>query len=640
MKLHYRPEVDGLRAVAVLAVILFHAKFEAYGTTIAAGGYLGVDVFLVISGYLITSIILKELANHAFSLSNFYERRCRRILPALFVVIAATVPLAWFFMPPDAMEEYAGALLSSLFFSSNFWFWHETNYMASPSLSKPLLHTWSLSLEEQFYILFPLFLLIVVKRLKANLTVALTLVFVASLAAAQYGCEAHPEAGFFLLHARAWEFLSGAFLAKLERDLGGRPEPGTAGRFMPSIGMMLLVGSFLLFDEATPHPSLLTLVPVVATVLVLWFSSKNEVVTRVLGSRPFRAVGLISYGLYLWHFPLLAFARLKAPPPTDGEKAAWIGVSFLLATLMYFLIERPARNRERLAIKPLLVSLATAGVVLCVAGTTMRFDTRAVNRYDMPEFHWGEGVRQFQCLLQYKTQTDHAPACYASRTSDNVVLWGDSHAAALYPGLKSQLGDAVPLTQLTQSGCPPLLGLTRLVHRKNCNEVNEKILAFIEATKPHTIILHAAWSHPHYPLSDDEIAEKLAEVITRIRAPEDYRPRIVVVGPVPRWLPDGPAVFLSTKSLRYAEATTLTQLDERMEATTNELGAVYISSLSHLCIEPERKRCIITVDGTAKGITALDSGHLTAAGADYLAAQIKPLLLADDARNHAGTREQ
>ncbi|MEH6568444.1 MAG: acyltransferase, partial [Halioglobus sp.] len=302
MKLAYRPEIDGLRAIAVLAVVLYHAEFAIFGGDPFTGGYIGVDVFFVISGYLITSIIVREIKRESFSFQRFYERRARRILPALFTVMAATLPFAWLYLLPKAMKEYAGSLLSSLFFGSNIWFWREDSYTAEPSALKPLLHTWSLSVEEQFYVLFPVFLLLVWRFAKQHALSILLLGFVICLQIAQIGSAQTPEAAFFLLPFRGWELLAGSILALLELQRGRAPG-GFAAWSMPAVGLGLIFLSVLVFDEQTQHPSYVTLVPVIGSMLIIWFSDPGSSFTRILGGRIFVGLGLISYSFYLWHFP-------------------------------------------------------------------------------------------------------------------------------------------------------------------------------------------------------------------------------------------------------------------------------------------------------------------------------------------------
>ena len=225
MSLKYRPEIDGLRAIAVFAVILYHAEFNFGSYNPFKGGFIGVDVFFVISGYLITSILLREMSEGKFNFTRFYERRARRILPALFTVMSASLPFAYYTMLPKAVIEYAGSILSVLAFGSNIWFWREDSYWAAPSALKPFLHTWSLSVEEQFYVFFPIILLLLYKFAQRYITAIFAFGFLFSLLLSHFGSAYFPKATFFLLPTRAWELLAGVVLAKIEIEEGrmGRP---------------------------------------------------------------------------------------------------------------------------------------------------------------------------------------------------------------------------------------------------------------------------------------------------------------------------------------------------------------------------------------------------------------------------------
>ena len=342
MKLAYRTEIDGLRALAIMMVIVYHAEIMMGGYRLFPGGYIGVDVFFVISGYLITSIILRELQNGTFSFIRFYEKRVRRILPALYTVILASLPLAYFWMTPKALHEYSGSVLSALVSVSNFWFWKEDGYSAEASAVKPFLHTWSLSIEEQFYIFFPL-LLVFFYKYKKHYLLSLIVVFgLLSLQLADYMVVNFPNAAFYLLPMRAWELAGGALLAKFElgRD---RTKYSSTSTVMPAIGLFMIFHAALFFDHTTKHPSFITLLPVVGAMIFIWYSRAEELVTDVLRTKPFVAIGMISYSLYLWHWILFSFLKIAGKTPSTEKKWGIILFAMILATLSYFLIERPFR---------------------------------------------------------------------------------------------------------------------------------------------------------------------------------------------------------------------------------------------------------------------------------------------------------
>ena len=331
----YRPEIDGLRAVAVLPVILFHA-----GLPLFDGGFIGVDIFFVISGFLITTIILNELQQNKFSLLKFYERRARRILPALFVMILLCTPLCWYYMLPGEFKRYSISIVATLLFSSNILFWRESGYFHPDSEEKPLLHTWSLAVEEHYYIVFPLLMMLFWFLGKRVVFFGLLITSILSLAFSEYViANTSGNSAFFLLPMRAWELLVGSMGAFVSRDMRNKLPSS-----VPLIGLLMLVGSFLLVSPLTPWPSSVASVPVIGTVLILLGCKKNDIVYKILSLPSFVFVGLISYSAYLYHQPLFALARIKF----DGHPPQFLmlGLSLLtifLAYLSWKFVERPFR---------------------------------------------------------------------------------------------------------------------------------------------------------------------------------------------------------------------------------------------------------------------------------------------------------
>ena len=311
MKLTYRPEIDGLRAIAVGAVILYHARINIFGYQPFKGGFIGVDIFFVISGYLITSIILKELVTTgSFSFKYFYERRIRRIFPALIFVMLVSLPFAYMHLLPTSFVDFSKTILYSLGFSSNFYFYYSgQQYGAESGLLKPFLHTWSLSVEEQFYILFPIVFLFTFRYLKKYLIHILILGFVISLSLADWGSKNHPSFNFYILPTRGWEILAGSILAYFEITKGYRSKDQTLNLILPTIGFFLIVHSILFFNDKMFHPSFYTLSPIIGVCLIIWFSDKDELITKILSTKLFVGIGLISYSLYLWHYPIFSFLR-------------------------------------------------------------------------------------------------------------------------------------------------------------------------------------------------------------------------------------------------------------------------------------------------------------------------------------------
>ncbi len=353
----YRPEIDGLRALAVIPVVLFHAGLAAAG-----GGYVGVDVFFVISGYLITGIIVREHERSRFSLMSFYERRVRRILPALVVVVVATLPVAGALMVPFQLKDMSQSIVATLLFASNFFFWSKSGYFEADAEQMPLLHTWSLAIEEQFYVVFPLVLALLVRwRTRTQVRVLLVLCLF-SLGAAEIGWREAPQANFFLPFGRAWELMAGALCA-----IALRARPPKPSRVAGAVGVGIILLAVVGLRPGTPYPSLWTLVPCVGTVLIILFCNHETGAGRVLAFAPLRGMGLLSYSAYLWHVPLLAFLRIKyfGHPPTWSLSAAVIA-TFGFAYLSWRFVEQPFRIRDRVPNRQ-LVSAALASVAALMA---------------------------------------------------------------------------------------------------------------------------------------------------------------------------------------------------------------------------------------------------------------------------------
>ena len=361
--MQYRPEIDGLRAVAVLPVVFFHA-----GLLGMQGGYVGVDVFFVISGYLITGIIATEIKARRFRLSDFYERRARRILPALFVVVVVSSLFAMVTMIPSDLRDHARSVAAVALFASNVFFWQESGYFAPTAELRMLLHTWSLAVEEQFYILFPLLLLALRKQPVRMLIGAMAILFVLSLAAGHWFATRAPSAAFYLLPTRAWELLIGAILAFVPRPQIHGSLAGTAAAF----GLCLIGVSVFTFGQATAVPGLPLLVPTLGTALVILFAQPATLVHKVLSARTVVGLGLLSYSLYLWHQPLLSFAHYH----NSGDVALGLRITIVVGTLpLAFLtwtfVERPFRDRKRIsrrAVWQLTAAFFPAALAFGVAG--------------------------------------------------------------------------------------------------------------------------------------------------------------------------------------------------------------------------------------------------------------------------------
>jgi peptidoglycan/LPS O-acetylase OafA/YrhL len=362
--LKYRSEIDGLRALAVIPVILFHAGFSSF-----SGGFVGVDIFFVISGYLITSIIIKEIHVNNFSISYFYERRARRILPALFFITFCTIPFAWLLLPPQYMEDYALSIIGVIFFVSNFFFWRSSGYFSSESELQPLLHTWSLAVEEQFYILFPLFLILTWRFGKKIVLAMLLLIFIFSITLSDWASVHQPTFDFFLLPTRGWELLIGSFIAFYLNHSKSYDLPKYLSEILCFLGLSLIIYSIIFFDYMTPFPGRYALVPTVGTAMIILFSQSTNVFKSLLSGKFIVGIGLISYSAYLLHQPMLAFARHSQINELSEFSLILICLMvFPFAYLIWKYIETPFRKADRMQLKKIIYLATLSSILLFTFG--------------------------------------------------------------------------------------------------------------------------------------------------------------------------------------------------------------------------------------------------------------------------------
>lgn len=452
----YRPEVDGLRAVAVVPVILFHAGFEFF-----SGGYVGVDVFFVISGYLITTIILAEMNEGRFSLVNFYERRARRILPALMFVILVCLPFAWMWLTPGDMEYFARSIAAVAVFSSNILFWQESGYFDAAAELKPLLHTWSLAVEEQFYVLFPLLLMATWRFGWQKIIAIMAGIFILSLGLAEWAVQNKPWAAFFLLPTRAWELLLGAFCAFFLMRYSTE-KFRTVGNLMSFAGIALIAAAVFMFEKSTPVPGVYALIPTVGTALIILFANKGTLAHSLLSLKAFVGIGLVSYSAYLWHQPLFAFARHRLLH--EPSEALMLGLSLaalLLAYVTWRLIEQPFRNKIKFKRKQIFTFAAIGSAAMIGLGTfghvskgiPDRFEQALAGDVGYQTFFDHLEDQYFDCTP--KVIADSAMnwggqlRCKQSREGKpDVVLLGDSHAEHLIIGLAEAMPDSNVVTYI------------------------------------------------------------------------------------------------------------------------------------------------------------------------------------------------
>jgi peptidoglycan/LPS O-acetylase OafA/YrhL len=642
LSLKYRPEIDGLRAISVIAVILYHAEFAFRAAGAFKGGFFGVDVFFVISGYLITLIILQETSEGRFSFARFYERRARRILMPLFVVMAASVPFAWALLPPQPMKEFAGSALSALGFGSNVWFLLEDSYTAEASNLKPLLHTWSLSVEEQFYLIFPLALLGLLRFSRQHLLWVMVLLLFLSLQLAHHGSLNSGGAAFYLFPTRAWELLAGGVLAKLELDRG-RASSTRLGSAMPAIGVFLIIFSFCFYDDSVRHPSYVTAIPVAGTMLVVWFATKDDIVSRMLSSKPFVSVGLISYSLYLWHFPIFALARSDDAALSDITKLLLIAITGCLAVVTFFLVERPVRAPAVLGRRKLVGVLVTTFGALFLAFASVYATDGAAFRYD--DFSKFVNMTYWSIDDRDKRYRDYATyyGCWVWVMNDGydptnpfgecrsqegagdkrkILVIGDSHAAVLMPGLIDRFGrDAI--AQRTASTCFPSPNVrsnsgSKSVHHDYCLLEMAQAYSDIERIKPDLILIAGSWQMQGKERiqHEDFFRKELLPLLG------NYKDKTIIVGPLVRWNRGGLRkqlldIYRSTGSIprRLAPLQATFVLDEKMAAISRDLGLRYLSPAKVFC---DQETCLTKVSERPEGVAAWDRAHLSIEASKFL----------------------
>lgn len=522
MSIRYRADIDGLRAVAVTSVVLFHAFPE-----LLPGGFIGVDVFFVISGYLITRILIADNERGAFSIAGFYDRRIRRIFPALATVLAGCLAFGWLSLYPEEYEQLGKHTAGGGLFVSNIVLWTESGYFDTAGELKPLLHLWSLGVEEQFYILFPLYLLLLYRLRLARLKVTAGLAL-ASFAGGVALSHLDPQSAFYLPQTRAWELLAGSLVAlgesgpdalpgnasaPLLRRLAKRLSPLLSGSAGATLGFALLASGFALIDRDSVFPGWLAALPVLGTALLIRGGSTAFVNRRLLAAPPLVAIGLISYPLYLWHWPLLAFERIlggeQSNPPA---RAAAVAVAFLLAAATARLVERRLRfapSRKTAAALFLFIALLAAAGYNIFQRKGLPFRLKGAQE-SMQVFEWrSRGLHVSDDCARAYAQLGTLTFCLRnSAATPGVALIGDSHANHLYHGLQAHFaaaGDS--FLNIGIGGCHPYYDfeLFRQGKAQNCRAGMDAILDFVVRNESiHTVIL----ASEKFPRGTDTIARQ------------------------------------------------------------------------------------------------------------------------------------
>ncbi len=614
----YRADIDGLRALAVLGVLFYHAFPQWVGS-----GFIGVDVFFVISGYLIGTIVMDSCAAGTLSLREFYARRIRRIFPALLVVLPSCFALGWLLLVPEDYMRLGIYIAAGAGFSSNFVSLHENGYFDYGADSKPLLHLWSLGIEEQFYLLFPVAIMLA-KRWWRWLNSCLLAVIIASYFA---NLDSPTTAtAFFLPYTRFWELLLGALLSRL------MSEGATASRADHALSVAglacIIIGSFTLPQNGF-YPGWMAVIPVWGT-LALIAAGPNACINRTLLSHPLMvAIGLISYPLYLWHWPLLSFLRIyRFEPQNPLWNSAALMLSLALAWLTYRYIETPIRSRP--SARTALILCALMAIAGC-SGLLIYHENGVPQRYPVmlrqlvslhidPGEHW----RTDRCYLNghLLQKRDFSDECTDSSTHPSIVLWGDSHAASLYPGFKKMATEhGFALSQYTSPSCPPIMDFQAPANR-GCRASNSKTLQKITLTHPDCVVLAARWDGLY-----GYHADKLINTVTALK--KISVPHIVLIGKGPIW-----REALSIALLHFWESDPLHRVpdhmrygldvdpaigDQQMRQLAHDLDIDYISAYDTLC---NAEGCLTRLGDEPEDLAYFDNDHLSPRASEYFVQQI------------------
>ncbi|MQG87284.1 MAG: acyltransferase [SAR202 cluster bacterium] len=433
----YRAEIDGLRAVAVIPVILFHAGFEIF-----SGGFVGVDVFFVLSGYLITKLIADEIDLGEFSIIGFYERRARRILPALFLVMICSIPLAWILLLPSDFVDFSQSLVANPLFVANFLFWMERGYFGVANELKPLIHTWSLSVEEQFYVFFPILFTFVWK--KTFLLYALLLcVILGSLVASYAVTKLHFDTAFYLLPTRAWELLLGTCAALfIRKDIKTLTYNKSINDVLSFLGLVLIIIAVVFFNESTPFPSIYALIPATGTWLVIVFSERSHYAKNILGTSVLVFLGLISYSAYLWHQPIFAFYKHSGLALSGSIVYLCLSVfSVFIGFLSWKYLEQPFRNRSYLARNTIFKLSIVCSAIFIALGSLGYFMNGFPNRYAAEDRNL---LAQFIGVTDYTQRRfdDLELRRFSGNDKTKLLIIGDSFAKDLVNGIYENNLDA------------------------------------------------------------------------------------------------------------------------------------------------------------------------------------------------------
>jgi peptidoglycan/LPS O-acetylase OafA/YrhL len=641
--MEYRREIDGLRALAVLPVILFHGGFQAF-----SGGFVGVDVFFVISGYLITSIILSELDQGKFSIITFYERRARRILPALFLVMFVCLPFAWLWLLPNEMRRFSVSLVSVSTFSSNILFYLTSGYFGISGELKPLLHTWSLAVEEQFYVVFPLLLLLtwrMGRRIILTILVTFTLL---SLASAQWLSYYNPQFAFLLLPTRFWELLLGSFVAFYFSSVGNIKHNKALSEICSITGFCLILYAIFTYSSKTPFPGLYTLVPTVGAVLIVLFATPSTSVGKLLGTKVFVGVGLISYSAYLWHQPLFAFARHRLiGEPSQALFAVLALAAILLAYLSWRHVEVPFRDKKRFSRRSIFWASGLCSLFFFGFGVAGHYKEGFEARMPKEVLDAHVTRRHEQLLQSSGCELSSGGFVFSSCVKGNVsqkpsiAIVGDSHAQSLVHELSNVLKEqGLSFVPLVKSGCS--LDFYMPADSENselraCSSYQSNILKELERSDIGTYIVFTWRDDPSVSEPSDSEKRSFQSHLKSIDRIIQAGKRVIVVYPIPTYdvyISDYIAKNLLFNGDNFEKISTDSEVFKSRiryffdgyDSLQPHKNLSRIRTTSLFCDSYEKGKCVTQVKGVP---LYYDDDHLSNEGAKLVVGEIIKLIVED-----------
>jgi peptidoglycan/LPS O-acetylase OafA/YrhL len=641
--LTYRPDIDGLRAVAVVPVVLYHFRVPGFG-----GGYVGVDVFFVISGFLITSLIFGELRAGKFSILRFYERRVRRIFPALFTVMAASLAAGVALFFPRDLLRLAESVAATALFVSNFDFWLQSGYFDVGADLKPLLHTWSLAVEEQFYVVFPALLYIMHTRKRASLLLLVSALAISSFGLSVWAVSRYPSAAFYLAPYRTWELMLGAILALGEFPI---PKSRWMDDALSAAGLLAIGWAVFGFTSRTPFPGINALFPCLGAAALIFAGRREAGITqRALSSRPFVFVGLVSYSFYLWHWPIHVFANYALGSSHGiALTLALIALSFGLAVLSWRYVELPFRRPQQISRQTIFrfgaiataTSLAVTGLLFAVHGLPQRFtpDTRRI-------FAEADDIepRRHECFNRSASDVQSGNICAIGdprAAKATFILWGDSHGDALLPAVDAAAARAGRKGLFVAHGrCPPLLQLSLSDEpTSRCAELNDAVLKLAQRNEIRTLILVARWAYYDQgtgygpdateerrlidldppPVPDGSQHAEFARLLERtVRTLRSAGYRVIIVAPVPEPGIDVPEALARDASfgLHDSQALPIAAYRTRAGFVLRDLASVHrdygIAIVDPAQVLCSSRQCAVMRDGKPLYV---DHHHLSVFGA-------------------------